>query len=294
MIWLGLRGLDPAEKTEMIDAIKRANYSWLALSGLFALVSHFSRALRWKMLLAPMGYRPSTTNAFLAIMVNYVANLGIPRSGEIARCWVLNKYENIPIRKSIGTVAAERAVDLIFLLILLVFVFILQLARLKHAVAEMMTDLVAKGQLLLLVIVPLLLAGFFLYMIRKRILQFGFVKKISDVTKGILEGLKAVKNVERPHVFIAHSIFIWFMYLMMLYVCFFCLPETSDLGINAAFTILAFGSIAMIVTPGGIGAYPIAVNRSLLLYGIAEKYGKAIGWIAWGGGKQFWWLYWVY
>jgi uncharacterized protein (TIRG00374 family) len=235
------------------------------------------------MLLAPMGYYPSTINAFLAVMVNYIVNLGIPRSGEVARCWVLSKYENTPIHKSIGTVAAERAVDLIMLFVSFVLVFILQLGRLEKAVMDMMSDLMSKGQAMILIAIPVAAILILLFLLREKISQIPFIQKVATIAKGFLEGLKAIKNVENPSLFILHSIFIWVMYLFMLFVCFYCLPETSHLGLNAAFTILAFGSIAMIATPGGIGAYPIAVNRSLILYGIAEEFGKALGWIAWGG-----------
>lgn len=278
-----MRGLGPDEKEEMVKAIKQADYSWLVLSAFLALLSHLSRAIRWKMLLAPMGYYPSTINAFLAVMVNYIVNMGIPRSGEVARCWVLSKYEQTPIHKSIGTVAAERAVDLLMLFLAFILVFIIQLNRLQESVMEIMTDLMSKGLVMILIAGPLAVLIMLLYLFRKRIYQISIVIKMTTIAKGFLEGLKAIRNVKSPFLFIAHTIFIWFMYLLMLFVCFFCLPETSHLGLNAAFTILAFGSIAMIATPGGIGAYPIAVNRSLILYGVAEEFGKALGWIAWGG-----------
>lgn len=305
LIWLVVKDLDETERGQILQAFKDANYWWLLPSALVAFAAHYSRAARWNMMLRPMGYNPSSINSFLAVMIGYLANLAVPRLGEVTRCGILNKYEKIPIYKSVGTVVTERAIDLIVLFLLFLFVFIVQFNRLgDYASKEIFAPLKEKllstasqGTNLLIygVIAFILLA--LLYSLRNRIKNLSLVQRIINIVRGFAEGLKAIRNVEKPWLFLAHSIFIWVGYLFMLYFCFFCLKETSSLGFDAALSLLAFGSLAMIATPGGIGTYPIVMQMILILYLIPADLmdastpdtelmklkAYAFGWIAWTG-----------
>ena len=59
------------------------------------------------------------------------------------------------------------------------------------------------------------------------------------------------------------------------------LQETSHYGIREAFTILCAGSIGMIATPGGIGAYAYMIKETMQLYGLNSAIALAFGWILW-------------
>jgi hypothetical protein len=59
------------------------------------------------------------------------------------------------------------------------------------------------------------------------------------------------------------------------------LAETVDLGWIPSLTILTFGSFAMIATQGGVGAYQLAVQKTIGFYGIQEITGLAFGWLLW-------------
>jgi uncharacterized protein (TIRG00374 family) len=123
-IWLFMHNLTSDEKNEIYNSFINANYFWILVSFVFAILSHISRTLRWMILLEPMGYVPRKKNAFLAIMIGYFANLALPRLGEITRCGILSKYEKIPMQKSFGTVVTERGLDVIMLgLIFIVSLF---------------------------------------------------------------------------------------------------------------------------------------------------------------------------
>jgi len=63
----------------------------------------------------PLGYQPSIGNTFLAVLIGYLANLAIPRLGEVLKCTLLAKYEKVPAEKIVGTIVAERAFDVISL-----------------------------------------------------------------------------------------------------------------------------------------------------------------------------------
>jgi hypothetical protein len=71
------------------------------------------------------------------------------------------------------------------------------------------------------------------------------------------------------------------MYLLSIRLGFFALESVSQLGMKPSLSVLSFGSIAMIITQGGIGAYQLAVQKTMTLYGISEVNGLAFGWLIW-------------
>jgi len=238
-----------------------------------------------------MGYVPSLKNSFLAVMVGYFANLGIPRSGEVARCTVLYKEDGIPVNKSFGTVILERSIDMVLFFSLFFITFLIEYKRLDVYVrthiypaindkfAFISTDMLF-GKLVLGIAV----IGIIIYFVfGKKIKQSSFFQKIFNMLLGIWEGLKSIAKIKNPLLFIGYSILIWVFYFLMIYTCLFSLPQTSELGMSAALTVLVLGSIGIMITPGGIGLYPVIVAQTLVLYGITKEsgYGDAIGWITW-------------
>jgi len=120
VFWLVYRNFN---FNELLNALKNIRFRWIIVSITFGLLSHFIRAIRWKMLIEPMGYKPGLSNLFLSVIVLYFTNLIIPRGGEITRCTVISKYEQVPFVKLAGTVLVERITDLLaFALILLILV----------------------------------------------------------------------------------------------------------------------------------------------------------------------------
>lgn len=223
-------------------------------------------------------------------MVGYLVNTGVPRLGEIARCGVLANYEKIPADKLIGTMIAERALDLVCLAIVFLLCFLLQLdivsAYLSAEVwpaAEQKLANANTTQLLMVLGIVLLAVGIFIFLL-KRFAASKAAIKLKALMRGVMDGFLSIVKMDRKKLgwFLFHTCCIWAQYLGMLYVGFLCLPATQHLGLTAALTVLALGSVAMIVSPGGIGVYPYLVQKTLLLYNIAGPIGMAFGWIIWG------------
>lgn len=290
IVWLSLKNLSPTERHNIINSFKIADYSWVIFSIFIGVLSHLTRAARWKILLKPMGYTPSLYNSFLAVMVGYFANLGIPRSGELARCTILRKEEGIPVNKSFGTVIVERAIDMVFFFILFFITLAVEIQRIDAYVQETiypkvgekfaflsMDHVVSKFLLIaVLVLIPVL------FLTRKRLMKVKIIQKTIDFIKGIWEGLKSISKIEKPWLFVYYSIQIWIFYYLMVYLTLFALPATSGLGPMAGMSILVLGSIGIMVTPGGIGLYPLIVSQTLFLYEITDtSLGLAMGWITW-------------
>lgn len=275
--------MNETEKTAMFEAFKHVRW-WLA-GPIFIIgfLSHFFRALRWKLLLQPLNIYPSTPNITFSVLIGYLANTLVPRLGEVAKCTVLAKYEQVPADKLVGTIIAERAFDLVCLIIILFITLGLQYDIIypfaRDLYLKMFTD--ASGNFIWLRIV--IACGIALAGILAIVLLYRKIKnsKVGHIIKGIGEGLKAIGQVKNKGLFLLHSLLIWTMYTSAVVVGFYALPETEQVPVLAGLAVITFGSVGMIATPGGIGAYPVIVAQVLLLYGISEGIGLAYGWVSW-------------
>jgi len=294
LIWYIYRGFSEEDIDNIVASFKNTQYGWILFSLLFAVLSHISRSYRWKYTLKPLGLKPKFSNMYHAVMIGYLLNLAVPRLGEVSRCAALAKTENMPFGKLFGTVIAERIADLVLLLTIATAVVILQLDLFAGYLVEapqLLIDKIANSQTLLFAgvggivfLVALVLfiqkANVSIALKLKGIVTM-VATKVKEFLLGILAGLKSILTMEDKWPFIFHTIFIWAMYVMMFYVCFFSLPETRTvpfLGILAAFVL---GGIAIIVVQGGLGAYPLAIQVVLGLYGVDENVGYAFGWVVW-------------
>lgn len=287
LIFWFVNKMTPQQKQDTIDAFARADYFWIILAPILGLISNLSRAQRWRQLLEPTGHKPGYWNTYFAVMMMYFFNLFFPRLGEVTRCGMLARYENVPLDKSIGTMVVERVVDLISIVIIGSFLLVVEYDRLftffqenvwnKKPTPEAGFD-ITKYLVIALVTTVLLVAV--VYIQRK----YGFAK-LREMMKerflGFAEGLKSIRYVKNPLEFILHTIFIWICYFLMVYLSFPALPETLSMSAIAGLACLFFGGFAMVATPGGIGVYPLALQQVLILYGVNETIGYAFGSVVW-------------
>ena len=289
IIWLSLRGLTPAERDQIIHSFRIANYNWVILTIAMGIFSHVLRALRWKLLLEPMNYHPSLKNTFFAVMVGYFANMAFPRLGEVTRCGILSRYEKIPFNKSFGTVITERTIDM-FLFIALFFLMIFSQAGtignymnryIYPQMAEKLQNPIFSKLVIASGVALFILLLLLIYLFRKKIAASKMAQKVLTMAHGFWEGLKSLSLIRKPGLFVFYSLAIWTMYFFMIYVCFFCFPDTSSLSPGAGLSSLVLGSVGIMVTPGGIGLYPAIIQETLSLYGIVRTTGLALGWISW-------------
>lgn len=284
LVWLVMRQLSDRDKQDIVDAFHATNYTWIFLTIVLNIASNLSRSMRWQMLIKSSGYHASLLNTFSALMIGYLMNYAVPRLGEVTRCGVLNKHENVPVSASLGTVVLERIVDLLSLAVLLLITIIWK----YELIAGFLSDLQSKmfgadggSSLKVILGTTVLLTGTCAYLLRQRLAKNPVFMKIIGFIKGFWTGLASIKDLEKPWLFLFHSIFIWTMYIMMLYFGFFALPQTANLPFDASLVALVFGTFGMILVQGGIGAYPVMVSQALVLYGVTSSIGFAFGWLAW-------------
>lgn len=275
-IYISYQNTTPEDRTNIFKHIKNADYRFVLLSTFFGVLSHVSRAVRWQFLLTPLGYRPKTINSVFAVLIGYFSNLGIPRSGELLRATAMVRYENIPFQKGFGTIIAERVVDLVLLAGCIVLALALQYDLIVDYLKIENMNFLQMGVGFVLVFIGLIL-------FRKYFLlsTHPIIEKIKQFFQGIWEGMLSIKLMENKGLFIAHTFFIWLMYVLMFWVIKFSIPETVNLEMNAMIPAFVVGGLSISATNGGVGIYPYSVSLVLIAFGISKESSLAFGWIMW-------------
>ena len=284
-IYWFLSKLTSDEKAQIWQAFDNVNYFWVAVVFVTGVLSHVIRALRWRLLFEPLGYKPRVSTTFGAVMIAYLANLAVPRLGEVLRCGVLNQYEKVPIQTSLGTVVTERIIDLIGFALTVLLGLVLEFNLLKDYLYDALSQKMAVPSLATLAIAGIagLLLCIVLYRIfRKRLIQIPLFIKVKTTIIDFWQGIKSILHLRRPWLFVIYSLLIYFLYFLGGYIAFLVLPETMHLTLVAALMVYIFGSVGMMVTPGGIGLYPALIAETLAIYKITKPIGYALGWISWG------------
>ena len=253
---------------------KEAKYSFIFLGLFFGILSHLSRAYRWKFMLEPLGFKPKFINSILAVLVGYLVNLAIPRAGEISRATVMTNYEKIPFEKAFGTIVAERIADLIMMLSIVAITLFVQF--------DFIYDLLTKNfnPLKISIGLAVLIVGFYIFTSFVKKATSGFLLKIKTFVSGLIEGVTSIFKMKNKWAFIFHTVFIWAMYVAMFWAT---IPAIEGLNVPFGGILIGFiaGGFSIAATNGGIGLYPIAVASALALFDIPAETATAFGWIMW-------------
>jgi uncharacterized protein (TIRG00374 family) len=287
LAWLSIKSV-LVEKDKIIESFQTANYFWVIISMIIALLSHYLRAFRWNYLLKPLGHEVKPLNSMGAVLVGYFANYGIPRMGEITRCTLVAKYDKVPFEIALGTVITERIVDTLLLLVIFVLTLFAQFSQLKELTTTyfinplmLKLDGITEHPLKLIILISVIVFTFlFFYFFRKKISNL-LNSKFGTIIQGFGKGLSSIKDIEKKFQFIALSIGIWACYFYSLYVCFFAFTGTSNLGHSECLVLMLFGTFGVVFSPGGLGAYPTIITGLLLFYGIEKIPAFAFPWMAW-------------
>ncbi len=285
LIWWSLHQIPAQEWTKFTSALKQSKL-WIVFPVLVILgFSHFLRALRWRLIMEPLGYKPSITNTYLAVLIGYLANLAIPRLGEVLKCTLLAKYEKVPAEKIVGTIVAERAFDVLSLGLVFLMALGLQFNvieagwnQLKNqtnaptvATNDSNWKIFVLGAIVLIVII-------LFFVLRKRIPTI--IVSVKKIIQGIWEGVISSTKLKKHNLFFLYSFGIWFLYLLATYVGLHATAGTES-SFATAISCLAYASIGMILTPGGIGAYAYFMAKVLELNGVDYTLGLANGTLQW-------------
>ena len=266
-MWFALKGM---EFEKIAGYFAKANYLWVFIASIFGILAYWFRAIRWNLLLEPMGYQISNANSFWTIAFGYLMNLTIPRSGELARSTALFSVEKVPVEKSFGTIILERVVDLmcmmLFLGLTLIFKYKAILEFYKYITAQKEKNVTESSNSNLYIVVGVVVViSVLFFLLRKKLEQFAIYKKVVDFGKGIFHGLTSIFKMKQKGKFIAYSLAIWVCYYLAAYLVCFALPETSQFTFADGFFIIVVGTLGMMVpASGGIGAFHLALKFGIM------------------------------
>lgn len=288
ILWLIGRGQDI---DLIIKEFRDANYYWITLAFIAALLSHLIRAIRWNLLIDSLGHKTSTVKTFNALMMGYLANMAVPRLGEITRCVVLNRQTKVPFNALIGTVVAERVFDMFTLLAIIGMTVAFQFGFLKEFMNSFFwAPLVSRGEnniiaLALTLSVGVIFLVFVFFFLRKKLSSpppESFYFKLKHQLSGLKNGMLTIWTIRKKLLFVVYSILIWSMYFLTVYLCFLAIQSTAHLPLSAGLTVLVMGSLGVVApVPGGLGTYHfLAITTLTELYGIAAEPAISYAYIA--------------
>ena len=287
LAWWSLKDLNHQERAQIRVALSHARY-WLIVPVFLVLIlSHLVRAVRWKLLIGSLGFHTRTENAFFAVMIGYLTNMAVPRLGEILKCTVLAKYEKVPADKLVGTIILERVIDALTLLLIFAITFAIQ--------PNLYTDLInaffhsphepakkkISGFLIGAIFIAVIAIGLLLWMLIKKKTINDVVGLFKQITRSVWQGVSAVQHLKKRGLFLLYTLALWSCYFFGTYLGFYAFQETRQYGVKETFALLSAGSVGVIATPGGIGAYALLVKKTMELYGLKEGIALAFGWILW-------------
>ncbi len=262
--------------TDFTKYFYEINYLWVFVGIFLGALSHISRSYRWKYLIEPLGYKLGFINSVLAVFSAYLINYTIPRAGDIARATMISKYEKIPLDKTLGTIVAERAVDVICILTIIAIGLIFEFNRISDKLIPLIENTEISVIIIYVGVIILIL------FVSNRVLRKSkYYKYILNFFSGIIEGLTIIFKMEKRIEFVLHSIFIWLMYILMFWATSMAFVELHEVAFYQFMISFTLAAISIMLSNGGIGIYPLAVEESLGWYGVQSTTGLAFGWVSW-------------
>jgi uncharacterized protein (TIRG00374 family) len=259
---------------EFVSQLKSVNYVYIGLSMVIGFIAFIIRALRWNIMINTLGHKPSVYDTYNAVVIGYVANLAIPRIGEITRCATLYKTNRIPVNSLLGTVVTERIIDMLSLIVITILVFFIKMDLFSKFVKK---EIIPSWKpvfeslslmMIVLIIVAIIVMIAVAYVFFKRWLRKPSMHKFKTMLSGLADGLKSVFKMKKNIHFIGYTIMIWTCYLLNSYLVMIAFPGTSTLTITDGLLLLVLGSLGWIVpVPGGFGSF-----HALVTLGLKEIY----------------------
>ena len=247
------------------------DWGWMSFSLFFGVMSHVFRGWRWKQTLEPLGACPRTSDCVDSIFLSYAANLVLPRVGEVSRCGVLARYDDVSFSKSLGTVVTERLVDMLCMVLITGITFVVQMPVFFRFFEETGTKIPSLVHLVTspwfyVVLFSVAGVGVLLYFLLR---MLSFFERVKGVVLNVWEGILSLRNVANVPLFILYTLLIWVCYFYHFYLTFHCFQFTEHLGYLAGLVMFVGGTFAVIVpTPNGAGPWHFAVITMMMLYGV--------------------------
>ena len=250
------------------------DYRWMFVSLVFGVFANLFRGWRWKLALKPLGEYPKTAHCVYAIFISYASNLIIPRVGEVTRCGVLSKYDDVSFSKSLGTVVSERMVDTLCVGLITGLVLLSQMPVFATFFAETGTnvgryaEVLTSGHFYLAVLCVAAILVLLFFLVR----NIALFAKLRGILHNVWQGIVALKDIRPIPLYIVYTLGIWVCYFLEFYLTFYAFEFSTHLGLSTGLVMFVVGTLAVIVpTPNGAGPWHFAVMTMMMLYGVGKE-----------------------
>ena len=274
-IYLTFELTSPKERALIISYIGSAKIEFVLAAMLLGASADVIRGLRWQLLSKSLGYKSNKLISIASVFMCYTSNMAIARSGEFVRASVLSSYNNIPIGKTLGTIAAERVVDICISLLILISIWVLQYELIIESLFDDELLLYINENIAVIVFVILAFIIVAIILIKK-------IERLRKFFNTILEGLLSVTKLKSKIIlFVMFSLLIWTCYILAFSVIKFSVSELSVIDSNLIFPAFVVGVYSISLSNHGLGVYPLAISLFLVNFGINTELGLTYGWLAW-------------
>ena len=271
-VYLSISNLSIEERENLIKNVRDVNYIWLFLSLILGTLSHVFRAMRWSILLKTQKIEAPFFLNFISVMICYLSNLGIPRSGEFLRAATFSTYTKSSFQPVFGTIVVERVIDLIMLGSIIIICLIFNFEALSNAIEY-------GAFFKALIGVLLLFFGFIIFLLKSTSKIAVFINKKFG---GIKEGVLSIFKIENIWEFLLQTFLIWTCYVLMFYVIKMAINlSNEELTLNVIMVGFVAGTLALVSTNGGIGIYPFTIGEVFRYFGLDIDLALSYGWIHW-------------
>ena len=263
------------ERLLILNYIKSAKIEYLLGAMFLGASADIVRGLRWQLLSKAIGYNSGRINSIASVFMCYTSNMAIPRSGEFIRATVLSEYNNIPIGKTFGTIAAERVIDMSISILILFLVWLLQYKIILESFFEdNFLNFIDDNFWIIFSLMNILIAALFILIIK--------VESIKRFFKSVLEGFLSLTKLKgKLLTFILLSLLIWTCYILAFFVIKFSVTELNFIENSLVLPAFIVGVYSISLSNHGLGVYPLAIALFLSNFGINTEIGLTYGWLAW-------------
>ena len=268
-----------ADFNQILNIVSHASILWIVVLSVVFLLSHFVRAIRWKIILNSVKSNTSIKNLFGSLMVGYAVNCVVPRLGEITRAVLIGRWEGLSRSSMFGAVIVERVIDIIFLgLSVLISVYIWQ--------EDLYASFPWLKSTLYISMIGIILFILFIYLtIRFKEHFYGIIVKalgkISKKAAGksayifemLVQGFSSLQGVKNYLLTFVLSIVIMLLYALCSYIGFYTLfmENIRPVSFAMAWVLMSISGIGVVIpTPGATGSYHALAKSALMLFGFGE------------------------
>lgn len=274
-IYLTIKITTPEERVLIWSYIKSAKIEFVIAAMMFGAFADVIRGLRWRFLAKAVGHSSNPLVSIASVFMCYSSNLIITRSGELLRATVLSGYNNIPLGKTFGTIAAERVIDMMISLIILLLVWMLQY--------EIIVESFFDDQFLFFIDDNIhYIIGLGIIIITMLSIFFIKIKSVKTFFLSIVEGLLSIVKLKKDlPLFILATLTIWAGYFTAFYMIKFSITEFAIIPTELILPTFVVSVFSISLSNHGLGVYPLAISLFLLEFNINTEIGLAYGWLAW-------------